>query len=855
MADQRSLTSSNGSRLAAELRSQTRWAVATFSVVAIGGCIAVHAVPLTIDYLQAARHSVMVSVAVAAAWRLMVLLDVALAALWLVLYARDRWSYVDADKTTLATDGHLRTVARILSSLVVQGNRHSENIWSFLTSMVLALFITSSLYACVLLLCLLFFLVPVAASWLGLTLARQAQGKEDFEDVTTADLLWLRRPVFLVATLVALAFLLPFGGAWHHSPVLWMAIFVAMATILRLLQWIAWFCQWSNVIEGRFMRAMLWTARLLYLSPVPAAEQDRAEISTSRGRVLKAFGVMRARKNTKSLQEGNLWHRSAIEKNAALQEVIVLAGLAGIVVLGPLAPIFSEGEMQEMGMAQRVGHWRQLSVGQALPYESGPWDVALFLVADNQFRALDGNPSMGHSSLIDRLVPVAVRPVELDLLSGATLDHFARVFNKAKQNPQFYELRWAHLGDFSDLACRSEMNRIEDVVRSFGQASSPWAASLFTSLAGFAPGNHDSFFTGNFAWHPDWSRKVSCPGEARAGGPQRRGGRAGTNARMKGLEAQSAVVISDPIADGFLASIVKLSADSPLAPVYGLFLDTVDYDTYFWLGAAGAVGTISDKQASWVVEQLDKLPTSARVVILQHHPYESLARLSRWRYARIADAIEAHDGNRVLAVVSAHTHHSELRWIPLRSRGGRYFMVPEFIVGSTTDPPPEAAVLLLKPTTSKAYHLTFSTLPAVVRSPEQPFLLQGLDTIQAATCLKHMDSMREHCPALFHSPVTPSDDDQRSLRAKAVVDCMHVTPVPGKDALRSPDIYARIAETCSSAGGKCEEQLVCLAWAASVFQGHKHDGWTLGAALDLAFQELATYGVWSETAEVPSPLL
>lgn len=845
MAEQRLLTSSNGSRLVADLWSRTRWAAATFLVIAAGGCLAVRAVPLTIDYLQAARHSVMVSVAVAAAWRLMILLDVALAALWLVLYARDRWQHVDADNTSHDRIGILPTAATFLSSLVVQGNRHSENIWSFLTSMVLALFSTSSLYGCVLILCGLFFLIPVAASWLGLVLARQAQGREDFEAVTTADLLWLRRPVFLLATLVALAILLPFGGAWYHPPILWMAIFVATATILRLLQWIAWFCQWSNVIEGRFMRAMLWIAGLFCLSPVPAAEEDRAEISKSRGRLLRAFGVMRARKNTKSLQEGNLWHRAVIEKNGALQEIIVLAGFAGIVILGPLAPVFSEADTQELGMAQRVGHWRELSAEQALPYEPGPWDAALFLVADNQFRALDGSPSMGHSSLIDRLVPVAVRPVELDLLSGAMLDHFARVFNQAKGTAQFHDLRWAHLGDFSDLACRSEMNRIDGVVRSFGQAS----------LAGFAPGNHDSFFTGNFAWHPDWSRSVSCPGDALNGGPQRRGGPAGTNARMKGLEAQSAVAISDPVADRFLASIVKLSVDGARAPIYGLFLDTVDYDTSFWLGAAGAVGTISWQQVRWVVEQLHKLPASARVVILQHHPYESLAEVSRWLYGKITDAVEELGGNRVLAIVSAHTHHSERRWVPLRNRSGRYFMASEFIVGSTTDPPPEAAVLLLKPTASGAYHLTFSTLPAVVRSLEQPFLLPGLDTIQAPTCLKHMESMREHCPALFQSPMAASDDEQRALRAKAVVDCIHAMPDPGKDVLRRPDIHERIAETCSRVGGECPEQLVCLAWAASVFQGHKHDGWTLGAALDLAFQELATYGVWSEKAEVPSPLL
>jgi hypothetical protein len=125
-------------------------------------------------------------------------------------------------------------------------------------------------------------------------------------------------------------------------------------------------------------------------------------------------------------------------------------------------------------------------------------EASLFLVSDNQFHALDGQRSGLQLDLVDAVVPVAARPVALDLLSAATLDHFAGIYRELlHERPS---MLWAHLGDIGDVGCKSELQRFEASVLLFGR----------DQLAALAPGNHDSTFLGNFDWHPEWSK--ACPG-------------------------------------------------------------------------------------------------------------------------------------------------------------------------------------------------------------------------------------------------------------------------------------------------------------------------------------------------------
>src|SRR5262249_18523706 len=132
--------------------------------------------------------------------------------------------------------------------------------------------------------------------------------------------------------------------------------------------------------------------------------------------------------------------------------------------------------------------------GKAAPMQT---DIALYLMADTQLHELRGLRSAGHLDIVDRLVSVAVRPVELDLLSGVTFEHFVDLY-KRMQNER-NDLRWAHLGDFADLGCRGEVGRFQKLL-------APMPRKL---LAGASIGNHDGTFVGNFAWHPDWDS--ACP--------------------------------------------------------------------------------------------------------------------------------------------------------------------------------------------------------------------------------------------------------------------------------------------------------------------------------------------------------
>lgn len=300
-------------------------------------------------------------------------------------------------------------------------------------------------------------------------------------------------------------------------------------------------------------------------------------------------------------------------------------------------------------------------------------DLALFIVSDTQLHALDGSPSGFQVGLVDSVVPVAIRPVELDMLSGATLRHFAAIY--ARMRSERPEMRWAHLGDMADVGCVSE-------VRAFAQH-----AALFgvDQLAAVAPGNHDVTFLGNVFWHPQW--KDAC-----------KSGRADRRFTLRQLQdlagSGTARVTSDGM--GFAATLATLGSVGEAGrteEVVGAFLDTTDYGM-FSLGIAGVQGSISGKQKRWVLEQLRKQP-SAMVVVFMHHPVSELSGAGADAIAEIRREL----GNRLLLIVSAHTHVAAWRGAAGDGNGnpaakvGPTWVAPEFVVGSTLDPPQEAALL------------------------------------------------------------------------------------------------------------------------------------------------------------------
>src|SRR4029079_14473832 len=139
---------------------------------------------------------------------------------------------------------------------------------------------------------------------------------------------------------------------------------------------------------------------------------------------------------------------------------------------------------------------------------------SMFIVADSQVHELGGDRFPGQTELADLLVPSAVRPVELDMLGGASVAELQHSFEQVvkqvatdarpQQAPR-QQVYWAHLGDFADLSCTGELQRAIDMFSAFArpQPGAP-ASQLPPKLAGIAPGHHDMSFTGNFFLQPYW---------------------------------------------------------------------------------------------------------------------------------------------------------------------------------------------------------------------------------------------------------------------------------------------------------------------------------------------------------------
>src|ERR1700760_1766571 len=106
--------------------------------------------------------------------------------------------------------------------------------------------------------------------------------------------------------------------------------------------------------------------------------------------------------------------------------------------------------------------------GRALrsgPEPGGPVapQLSMFLIADNQVHELAGARFPGQTELADLLVPTAVRPVEQDMLSMASVAQLRRMFEAVVRDTHG-PMAWAHLGDLGDLACTDELARARDAL-------------------------------------------------------------------------------------------------------------------------------------------------------------------------------------------------------------------------------------------------------------------------------------------------------------------------------------------------------------------------------------------------------
>jgi hypothetical protein len=480
--------------------------------------------------------------------------------------------------------------------------------------------------------------------------------------------------------------------------------------------------------------------------------------------------------------------------DAALGPLVIILFLGGIIVLSVvwkqqydhLAESANGGPPSGACGSERGGPARAV-------------EASLFLFADTQLHELGGKRFAGQTELADAVVPVAVRPVELDLLSAPTLRRFGELYRQRKGAPDAPPtIGWAHLGDVADLGCKNEMARIWPLFKSFGPP------------AGLAPGNHDSSFTGNFFWNPFWSdachvRPVDAselgPWDV-TGAPSEAGGWGGgagavrgqngpldkmeTNRRLLKIIEQnqrSVARTTTPFLAAFEGRGGALVSVSPLGVIHhqgkergliGVFVDTADGGA-FDFGVAGLFGTFSSAQERELVSAIRELQRQEKppyddpvYIVFAHHPFKEMVWPSSTRFERFMARLDtelAKTHPAVLALVTAHTHHADGRSFCLRNGSKSARRLREIVIGSTIDPPQEGAHLEIGLDARNAASARLTTFPAVARPGKT---CGNLPVVSAAACQQRMSRLRETpaCASLFERSGDPLGPDCQTLERK-----------------------------------------------------------------------------------------
>jgi hypothetical protein len=499
-------------------------------------------------------------------------------------------------------------------------------------------------------------------------------------------------------------------------------------------------------------------------------------------------------------------------------------------------------------------------------------DVALFIVSDSQFHELRGRRFVGQMEFADALVPVALRPVELDVLSAAPLSRAATVYAAlAMQRPAGAKLWWSHLGDMADLSCVNEMDRSAALLRDRFDVN---------AFAGVAPGNHDKAFTGNFFWSPYWDS--ACPsGRLEKELSDRKLAQAWQGAITAAHGRMAAVSGLDPIALATRRGSALVTA-TPLGVVrhhaeprglIGVYLDSSDGGASD-LGVAGLFATFSDNQAKTAKALVEDVRMHAGsdyanplYVIFLHAPVGEMAPWSLGRFRNWVAELDG-PGNHVLGIISAHTHEVQKHSHCIDRR-----MIPEVVVGSTIDPPQEAALLSVGPMADGNVGMRVQTLPMVGRAGKT--CASRAPTVTAAQCQSIMAALRAHddCDPLFRpGEASALGGDCSALESPYSVVNERLLQAsrwsgPGDEQEIQADQRARVAAMwkCICRDGQCkpsaaaldldddsyfalvraelarsperERELVCLAWAGAAVQAYKTAGMRFPDALRCAYDD------------------
>jgi hypothetical protein len=245
--------------------------------------------------------------------------------------------------------------------------------------------------------------------------------------------------------------------------------------------------------------------------------------------------------------------------------------------------------------------------------------------------------------------------------------------------------------------------------------------------------------------------------------------------------------------------------------------------------------------------------------------------------------------SRLLAIIAAHTHRAETHRLCIARR-----VVREIVIGSTIDSAQQGAVLEIGRDHRGAPSLRLKTVPTVARPGftcgSQPAM------IEAGTCQRIMAQLKcdASCAPLFEedlktardcselektsdlgdrvktlfgstSPVEPDAiKEAQQARARRLMTCVcrgdaaatsrspdrcpSAGPAvatagsclpqgPTDDPLDDDVFTARLRARLATGGVEAEQELACLAWAASALQQHKATGMSFASALRCAFDD------------------
>ena len=80
---------------------------------------------------------------------------------------------------------------------------------------------------------------------------------------------------------------------------------------------------------------------------------------------------------------------------------------------------------------------------------------------------------------------------------------------------------------------------------------------------------------------------------------------------------------------------------------------------------------------------------------------------------------------------------------------------------------------------------------------------------------------------------------RQNAAGRALLDCVAPGKFGGDEPLSKPSLGGHLDALYAHSDDGVRRELVCLSWAASITQGHKHEGWSFAEGLRFGLEESA----------------